>query len=78
MSASLRTVGQRISSIYSGPRGQADGFAYYTVGAYAEYRLLRQLKLFVDLNNLSNQLDFDMPVFVSRKFNCMAGISVHL
>jgi len=78
LSLALRTVGQRISSIYGGPRAEADGFAYYTLNGYAEYRLGKMMKLFADFKNITGQRYFDMPGYTSFGFNFMAGISVHL
>lgn len=78
LSMALRTVGQRISSIYGGPRAQADGFAYYTLNGYAEYRFCKSLKVFADLKNITDQRYFDVPGYTSLGFNFMAGISVHL
>jgi vitamin B12 transporter len=78
LSLALRTVGQRISDIYGGPRALADGFAYYTLNGYAEYRLGSRLKLFADLKNITDQRYFDMPGYTSFGINFMAGISVHL
>jgi vitamin B12 transporter len=78
LSIALRTVGQRISSIYGGPRAQADGFAYYTLNGYAEYRFGKRLKLFADFKNITDQRYFDIPGYTSFGFNFMTGISVHL
>jgi vitamin B12 transporter len=78
LSVALRTVGRRISSIYGGPRAQRDGFAYYTLGGYAEYRLGKMAKLFADLRNITDQRYFDIPGYTSFGFNFMTGIAVHL
>jgi len=78
LSLALRTVGQRISDIYGGPRAQADGFAYYTLNGYAEYRICSRLKVFADLKNITDQRYFDIPGYTSFGINFMAGISVHL
>ncbi|HXB08334.1 MAG TPA: TonB-dependent receptor [Puia sp.] len=78
LSIALRTVGRRIDDIYGGPRAQADGFAYYTLNGYAEYRICKMLKLFADLKNITGQRYFENPGFTSFGFNFMAGISVHL
>jgi len=76
LSLSLRTVGRRIESIYGGaPIGIAP---YYTLNGYAEYRLAGKWKVFLDLENLTDQQYFDIPGFNSKRFNFMAGISVHL
>jgi len=78
LSLALRTVGQRITSIYGGPRAQADGFAYATLNGYAEYKLGKQVKLFADFKNITDKRYFDIPGYTSFGFNFMAGISVHL
>lgn len=76
VSVSLRTVGSRIESVYgSTPIGIA---SYYTLGAYAEYNVEKNWKFFINLQNLTNQLYFDIPGYSTARFNFMAGISVHL
>ena len=77
LSVAYRTVGKRIESVYGGPPSTTDAFAYYTLDGYAEYKFCRQLKAFVDLKNLTNQIYYDIPGFNSKKFNFMAGISLH-
>jgi vitamin B12 transporter len=78
LSIALQTVGKRIADIYSGARGMADGFAYYTLNGYVEYKLWNRLKLFADFKNITDQRYFEIPGFTSLGFNFMAGISVHL
>ena len=76
LSLSLRSVGRRIESVYGGaPIGIA---SYYTLNGYAEYKLSKTWKFFIDLENLTDQLYFDIPGFNSKRFNFMAGITVHL
>jgi vitamin B12 transporter len=77
LSLSLRTVGSRITSIYSGAQGMADGFAYYTLNGYAEYKACKWLKLFADVKNITDQKYFEIPGYTSFGLNFMAGISVH-
>jgi vitamin B12 transporter len=77
LSASLRKVGKRIESVYGGPPSKVDAFAYHTLDGYIEYKFCRQLKAFVDLKNITNQQFFDIPGFSSKRFNFMAGISLH-
>jgi vitamin B12 transporter len=77
LSMALRTVGKRIESIYGGPPSSADAFAYYTLDGYAEYRINHHIKAFADLKNLTDQQFFDIPGYNSKKFNFMAGISLH-
>jgi len=76
LSAALRTVGKRIESIYAS--APANAASYYTLDAYAEYKISPQLKAFADCKNLTNQQYFEVRGFNSKKFNFMAGISMHL
>ncbi|HEV9035933.1 MAG TPA: TonB-dependent receptor, partial [Puia sp.] len=76
ISLSLRTVGKRIEPVYgSAPIPVA---SYYTLNGYAEYRLAKTWKFFLDLENLTDRQYFDIPGFNSKRFNFMAGIAVHL
>ena len=77
VSAALRAVGRRIESVYGGPPSTADAYAYYTLDGYAEYKFCRGFKVFIDGKNLTNQQFFDIPGFNSKRFNFMAGISLH-
>jgi vitamin B12 transporter len=42
------------------------------------HSLTKYLKAFADLKNLTNQKYFDILGFNSRRFNFMAGITIHL
>jgi vitamin B12 transporter len=77
LNLAFRAVGKRIESVYGGSPSNYDTYAYYTLDFYGEYKLSRQLKAYVDLKNITNQRYFDIPGYTSRKFNFMAGISVH-
>jgi vitamin B12 transporter len=77
ISGALRTVGRRIESIYGAPPSTVDAYAYYTLDGYVEYKFCRGFKVFIDGKNLTNQRFFDIPGFTSKKFNFMAGISLH-
>jgi vitamin B12 transporter len=76
LSLALRTAGKRIEYVYGG--APSVGAAYYTLDGYMEYKICKQLKAFADLKNLTDQQFFDIPGYNSKKFNFMAGISLHL
>ena len=76
LSTALRTVGKRIEAVYAAAPRNVD--AYYTLDAYAEYKITKALKAFADCKNLTQQRFFDIPGYTSKKFNFMAGISLHL
>jgi vitamin B12 transporter len=74
LSTALRTTGQRIESVFGGTPVNID--SYYTLDAYAEYRVTSTLKVFADGKNLTNQQFFDIPGYSTKKFNFMAGVSL--
>jgi vitamin B12 transporter len=76
LSLAYRTVGQRIESVYGGAPTTRNAFAYYTLDGYAEYKICRQLKAYVDVKNLTNQVYYDIPGFNSKKINFMTGITM--
>jgi len=76
LSTSLRTVGERLESIYG--KAPLTMPSYYTWDAYAEYKVTRQLKAFADCRNLTNQQFSEIRGFANKRFNFMAGISLHL
>jgi vitamin B12 transporter len=76
LSTALRSVGKRIEAVYAAAPRNVD--AYYTLDAYAEYKITHALKAFADCKNLTQQRFFDIPGYTSKKFNFMAGISLHL
>jgi vitamin B12 transporter len=75
LSTALRTAGKRIESVYGGAPVNID--SYYTLDAYAEYKVTSFLKVFADGKNLTNQQFFDIPGYSTKKFNFMAGVSLH-
>jgi vitamin B12 transporter len=46
---------------------------YYTLDVVGEYAFTKQLKLFANLYNVTNQQYFDIRGYNSKRFNCMAG-----
>ncbi len=73
---SFRFVGARLKGPYD--RGPAQMPAYYTIDCYLGYSFTKNIRAFVDLRNISNQVYFDVPGYNSRKFNVTGGISFNL
>ena len=65
LSLAMHAMGKRIESIYGAAPSTFDAYAYYTLDGYIEYKIVKQLKAFVDLKNLTNQLYFDSPGYNS-------------
>jgi vitamin B12 transporter len=74
-SIGIRTVGKRFEAVFNGAPVELD--PYFTWDAYASYQVLKQLKAFVDLKNLTNEKFFDVYGYNSRRFNFMAGLSLN-
>jgi vitamin B12 transporter len=68
-------VGTRIKGEYDA--GPATMPQYYTLGFYAGYNVAKQVRVYLDLKNLTNQEYFDIPGYNSRKFNFTVGVSAN-
>jgi vitamin B12 transporter len=47
---------------------------YYNLDLYAKYQLIRQLAVYVDVRNITDQHYFDVAGYNSRRFNMMGGV----
>lgn len=50
--------------------------SYYTLNAFAQYRINAHLEAYLDLANLTNQQYFDLYGYNNRRFNLMTGIKL--
>lgn len=73
LNPSFRFVGKRLKGEYDA--GKAILSQYYTVNFYAGYNISKQLKIYTDFKNISNQEYFDTPGYNAKKFNFMAGVN---
>ncbi|MBY0476852.1 MAG: TonB-dependent receptor [Chitinophagaceae bacterium] len=71
---SFRFIGSRLKGQYD--PGPAQMPAYYTIDLYTGYQATKNLRVFVDFRNITNQEYFDVPGYNSRKFNVTGGVSV--
>ncbi len=72
----FKTVSSHEEPAYLAPPIKVDG--YYTIDLHAEYAVMKQLKLFSDFMNITNQQYFDILGYNSKRFNFMAGVRVNL
>ena len=49
--------------------------AYSTINLYSEYKFKKQVKLFLDLKNITNKKYFDFLGYNARRFNFTTGVS---
>lgn len=72
----LRAVSSHEEPAYMTPPTVVKG--YYTLNLQAQYSIVKQVQLFVDLNNLTDQKYFDVRGYNTRRFNAMGGVRVNL
>jgi vitamin B12 transporter len=71
----IRTIGKRMEAVFNSNPIELD--PYFTWDAYAAYQVVKGLKAFVDLKNLTNEKFFDVYGYNSRRFNFMAGLNLN-
>ena len=72
---SFRFVGTRVKGEYDpGPDLMPQ---YYTVDFYASYNFIKQLRIFTDFRNITDQKYFDIPGYNSRRSNYTIGVSAN-
>ncbi|RXK59720.1 TonB-dependent receptor [Lacibacter luteus] len=70
---SFRFISSRLKGAYD--PGPAQMPSYYTIDFYTGYQATKNLRLFVDLRNITDQVYYDVPGYNSRKFNVTGGVS---
>jgi vitamin B12 transporter len=74
-SAKLHATSYFYEAVYGSAPQKFDG--YYTVDLYAEYKPAKDLGIFVDARNITDQQYFELPGYNSKRFNIMAGLHVN-
>jgi len=70
----FRYVGSRLSGPYDA--GPAEQPHYYILNCFVGYKVINNLRVFINLHNITNQQYFDVPGYNSKRFNFMAGINI--
>ncbi|MEJ8817829.1 TonB-dependent receptor plug domain-containing protein [Lacibacter sp. H407] len=70
---SFRFISTRLKGAYD--PGPTQMPAYYTIDLYTGYQATKNLRVFVDLRNVTDQEYYDVPGYNSRKFNVTGGVS---
>lgn len=77
VSGSVRSVGKRYDRFYNSASFKTETVtldAYTTLDVYTEYHILKSLKAYVDLKNLTDKQYFDSYGYNTRRFNFMVGV----
>lgn len=72
----LRAVSGHEEPAYMAPPFELKG--YYTLDFHAQWTVVKQVQIFADLFNLTNQQYFDIRGYNSKKFNAMGGVRITL
>ena len=72
---SFRFVGTRVKGEYD--PGPALMPQYYTVDFYTSYNFIKQVRIFADIRNITDQKYFDIPGYNSRRSNYTFGVSAN-
>ena len=72
VSSTFRYVGKREEFIYGAAPEPLE--AYATVDLYGEYKFWKNLRIFMDLKNITDTEYFDLLGYNSRKFNLAGGV----
>jgi vitamin B12 transporter len=75
VSAKLHATSYFYEAVYASSPRKFDG--YYTIDLYAEYKPVKDLGIFVDARNITDQQYFELPGYNSKRFNIMAGLHVN-
>lgn len=76
ISAHFKTVSKTFEEQFFGAPIKLDG--YYTIDLYTEYQVHKSVKLFVDLQNVTDQKYFDVLGFNTKRVNVNVGVNIKL
>ena len=72
----VRIAGDRLEPIYASKPVVLD--KYYTIDLYGEYMVLKNVRVFGDVKNITDQEYFEILGYNTRGFNFMGGVRVSL
>ncbi|MBL7728717.1 MAG: TonB-dependent receptor [Dinghuibacter sp.] len=71
---SFKSVGKRTDAFFPEPVNLS---AYYTADLYVQYQPAKNMTLFTDIRNITDQVYFDINGYNTRRLNIMAGIMLN-
>ncbi|UKJ06284.1 TonB-dependent receptor plug domain-containing protein [Solitalea lacus] len=81
VSTNLKITGERIDPYFDSNTYQSTNLtlkSYALLDAYAEYKLLKKLKLFADIKNITDEKYVEITGYNTRGFNFSTGLSLSL
>ncbi|MEO6488935.1 MAG: TonB-dependent receptor [Ferruginibacter sp.] len=68
----VQSIGKRKEGVFGGPPVEMP--AYYTWNLYSNYAITKNLRVYVDLKNFTDETYFEVLGYNSNRFNFMAGV----
>ncbi len=75
MNIGLQSIGKRYEGVYNA--GPIEMPAYYVWNLYSTYNIIKNIKAFVDLKNITDEEYSEVRGYNSRRFNFMAGVNLN-
>lgn len=72
LAARLHATSFYYEAVYGSTPQKFDG--YYTIDLYGEYKPTKNIAVFADARNITDQKYFELPGYNSKRFNIMAGV----
>ena len=76
LNTGIQSIGKRMEAVYASAPIEMP--AYYTWNLYSTYTITKQVKVFADLKNITDEKYFEVRGYNSRRFNFMAGVTLKL
>ncbi len=76
MNIGVQTISKRFEGVYAAAPVEMP--AYYAWNFYSSYKANRNITIFADFKNITNEKYFEVSGYNSRRFNFMAGVTVKL
>jgi vitamin B12 transporter len=76
MNIGVQSISKRYEAMYNAPPVEMP--AYYVWNLYSTYTITKNIKIFADFKNITDEKYSEVRGYNSRRFNFMAGINLNL
>lgn len=75
MNIALQSIGKRYEAVYASVPDAMP--AYYVWNLYSTYSITKNIKVYADFKNITDEKYAEVKGYNSRRFNVMAGVNFH-
>ena len=75
MNLAVQSISKRYEGVYNAAPIEMP--AYYVWNLYSTYNITKNIKIFVDLKNITDEKYSEVRGYNSRRFNFMAGVNLN-